>query len=177
MIRLLLVGLLSTLYLLPLGSAAAPTYEFAGPVPVKVPCIWSVHHGYGWLFQACEDETGFPAEIVGRIIGQAENWTWNPKAKGPRRKDGHRDVGLCQHNTKYVKEFARRYNGGKPYDPFNPAEAVPITFRLLADNYAQLGGDMVLTVASYRQGVAGVLRDAPTAWYVDRIMGCYKEDL
>jgi hypothetical protein len=156
-----------------IGSIGSSTAQYE-PVEIDVqkhPNIPGVPGRYQWLFQACEGETGFPAEIVGKLVGNAENWSWNPKAKGPKRKDGHRDLGLFQHNSKYVPEFAYRYNDGKPYDPMDPKQAAIITFRILADNYRQLDGDMTMTIASYRQGVSGVKKNGPTMWYVNRILG------
>ncbi|MBU1080887.1 MAG: transglycosylase SLT domain-containing protein [Spirochaetes bacterium] len=124
---------------------------------------------YAYFVQAAE-ETRFPMTVLRDLIARAENTRWNPAAESPVRSDGHRDRGLCQHNSKYVAYFAERYNNGIPYNPMNPAEAIPVTARILADNLARLGS-LDLSVAAYRQGVDGVRSNGPDMEYVNKILG------
>lgn len=139
--------------------------------PPIVRVIPGVPPQYQALFAACEAETGFPAEVVGLLVGNAENCKWDPLARSKIRADGTYDRGLFQHASNLVEYFAWKYNGGKPYDPDKPEEAAIVTFRMLADNLRQFNGDMRLTIASYKQGVCGVREDGPLAWYVDRVFG------
>lgn len=140
------------------------------PAPERVKFYRGVPAQYQALFRACEDDSGFPGEIVAAMIGRAENCRWDPLAEGPARSDGTRDQGLFQHHSGYLADHARRFNAGAEYDPFDPFQAAPVTFRLLAANYRELSGNMALTIASYRQGVAGVLVNGPDLAYVGRIL-------
>lgn len=75
-------------------------------------------------------------------------------------------VGRFQLNETFHAERARLYG---EYDARDPDEAGRIAARILEDNYRRLGF-WALAIASYRQGVTGVQRDGPSAWYIDRVM-------
>lgn len=162
--------LLVLLTLAPTPFIAQPYRVLTRPrdvVPARVDGIPIDFYGYFYL---AAEETGFPIAVMRDLVGNAENTAWNPNAKSPIRSDGHRDLGLCQHNSKYVTYFAERYNFGRSYDPLIPAEAIPITARMLADNLTRLN-DMRLTVSSYKQGVDGVRQNGPIEWYVNKVLG------
>lgn len=55
------------------------------------------------------------------------------------------------------------------YDASDSVEASIIAGFIIMDALDRLG-DMDYAIAAYRQGVAGVRRDGPTSWYVERVM-------
>ena len=65
----------------------------------------------------------------------------------------------------YHAERARKYGG---YDALNPYDAAYITGRLYADALAALG-DSDAAICAHKQGIAGVRRDGPLGWYLERV--------
>jgi len=93
--------------------------------------------------------------------------------------DGGRSHGRMQINETFRAERVRAWG---EYDPHNCFDAVRIADRIWQENakafpsgptrgppetWARQRED--LTIAAYRQGVAGVLRNGPTMWYVERV--------
>jgi hypothetical protein len=77
---------------------------------------------------------------------------------------------------------AERVRAWGEYDPHNCFDAVRIADRIWQENAKAFSSRPMrgppetwarqredLTIAAYRQGVAGVLRNGPTMWYVERV--------
>ena len=129
----------------------------------------NVPEEYQKYFRLGEAITGFSGDIVAAIINNIENPNWNIIAIN-YNSNGTFDSGLCQHNSKYIEYFSYKYNNGILYDPNNPAEAIIITFKILADNYRQLNGDMNMTICSYNQGVNGVRNNGINYNYLEKVI-------
>jgi len=108
-------------------------------------------------------ETGIDPSILRGVL-MVESGL-RPDAKSKPRKDGNQDLGIAQHNSRHVAEFARLFNGGVAYDPMNPHEAILITGRILADHFytANHGANpraasWTFPIAFYNQGLGSVFR-------------------
>ena len=84
--------------------------------------------------------------------------------------DGGESIGRFQIREVYHASRAARWG---EYDPRDPTQAGIIAGLIIMDNLAQLGS-LDLAIAAYRQGVAGVRRDGPSAWYCERVMGAVR---
>ena len=93
-----------------------------------------------------------PSEILARVI-QAES-NWNPICTSIN-KNGTIDSGIAQLNSRYLDEFAWRYNLGKPIDAYNPEEAIRIACLHLA-RLQSVTGNWRDTIASYNAGLTRV---------------------
>jgi hypothetical protein len=82
--------------------------------------------------------------------------------------DGGQSLGRFQ---LYEKYHASRAADWGEYDPRDPMQAGYIAARYLEACLLAFPGDMVRAVCAYRQGIHGVKRDGPTAWYYERVMG------
>jgi soluble lytic murein transglycosylase-like protein len=96
--------------------------------------------------------------VMGVILVESEGTALCASAY---RKDGFRDEGIMQLNSKYLKEFATWYNRGKPINPFAPKEAIPVGVKILAYNYS-VYGNWIEALAAYKQGVYGVQKNGVT---------------
>lgn len=74
-------------------------------------------------------------------------------------------IGRMQLNERF---HALRAAAWGEYDPRNPFDAIRIADHILQDDYGYFHS-WPLAVAAYRQGIAGVLRDGATMWYVERV--------
>ena len=99
---------------------------------------------------------GVPVEILESIIRAESDFT--SAAQSAVREDGHRDIGICQFNTKYLGWYSERYNGGVPFDPMDPEEAIRIAalhIRYLYERY----GSWTDCILAYNAGTGAVDRD------------------
>jgi soluble lytic murein transglycosylase-like protein len=103
--------------------------------------------------------SGVPAYIVmGLILTESEGCVL---AASPYRKDGFRDEGIMQLNSKYLSYFAKTFNGDKVINPFSIKEAISVGVKILAYNFS-VYGNWVEALAAYKQGVYGVQRNGVT---------------
>jgi soluble lytic murein transglycosylase-like protein len=105
------------------GLALQWEQEQKAPLPPRR----NVPARYRELFDEASRNSGVPLEIL-ESIAWAES-QFKPWAKSPVRADGYRDLGIFQINTRYQEWFEKAYNRGRPFDPMNPYEAVPIVAR------------------------------------------------
>jgi hypothetical protein len=73
---------------------------------------------------------------------------------------------MFQLNEKYHDERAGKYG---EYDAYNPEQAVLIAGYIMAHNLSVFR-DYRNAIAAYRQGVAGVIKNGRTDWYVNRVI-------
>lgn len=114
-----------------------------------------------------------PAPTLRGLITTESHEQWN--AIG----DDGISRGGAQLNSRFDTMRAKAWG---PFDPYAPNDAIRIASCILQDN-ARIFRSFercidpstwkekrdYLTLASYRQGVGGVLRDGATGWYVERI--------
>jgi soluble lytic murein transglycosylase-like protein len=106
------------------------------PERTLVPPRREVPKEYRAIFDATASSAGIPLEIL-ESIAMIESG-FRPDALSPPRSDGIRDRGMFQFNDRYLQWYANTYNGGIPFDPMEPAEAVPIAakhIRYLYERY------------------------------------------
>ena len=113
------------------------------------------------LYQRCVEGTIVPALIL-RAVARAESDELD-HAVG----DGGLSLGRFQLYEVYHSLRAAAWG---EYDPHDPEQSGRIAARYLDDCYAEFGC-WLLAIAAYRQGIAGVRRNGPTMWYVERVMG------
>lgn len=150
------------------GSASLSRPE---PIRVVNP-PWTCRRGdLAGLVEESARAEGIPSWILARLI-DAES-RWNPDARSKPNKNGTRDLGICQLNSRYLGDFARMFNGGKAIDPMDPYQAVPVAARYLADCYEAVD-NWPGAIASYNCGLSRVLSGnvpASTLKYVEKVMG------
>lgn len=90
---------------------------------------WASPVCYESLVRAAAAEAGVPAHLLGRIIS-AES-SWDPEAVNIN-VNGSRDLGIALLGERWLSDFVWFDNGGRPFDPFDPEEAIPVAARYLA---------------------------------------------
>ena len=110
------------------------------------------------VYEAAVLGTSVPAALL-RAVAIVES-AEQDAAVGP---DGL-DLGRYQLREIFHAERAARWGEYNPHS----AEAGHVAARVLEANYLALGS-WELAIAAYRQGVAGVRRDGPAEWYVERV--------
>lgn len=114
-------------------------------------------------------ETGIPADIACRLVFQESSWN---RFATHRNHDGSVDRGLLQLNSKYLPDYAWRYNDGRRVNPLDPETALRVGFRKLAHNY-RMTGSWWAAVASYNCGL-DAFRAGPSMESIllaDRVLG------
>lgn len=109
------------------------------------------------------DETKVPIEYLRGIIA------WECKnnfASKVRNRNGTFDYGPGL-NSRWLEEFAWRFNDGKKIDPHSYS-SIKVVGRILANNYKALH-DWEWTLTSYRWGVQGTIMHGVDRYYVDNV--------
>ena len=115
--------------------------------------------------EAAALKTGAPEATIRGIRWTESSGSPNPKHIDPLDRGAY---GLHE-DPRYHAERARKYG---EYDALDPYDAAYITGRLYADALAALGDPDAATCA-HKQGIAGVKRDGPLGWYLERVKhGC-----
>jgi soluble lytic murein transglycosylase-like protein len=150
---------------LSLLTIAEPTVSLLPPhrdVPVE----------YRDLFQDSAASVGIPPEVLESIVFVESGFI--AEALSPEREGGYRDLGICQFNSRYLDWYAGQYNGGVPFDPMNPEEAVPVAaqhIRFLWERYSH----WPMVCLAYNAGMTAVDKDEipdGSYWYLIKV---YKE--
>lgn len=81
--------------------------------------------------------------------------------------DNGESIGGFQHRRKYFDERCRKYF---PYDPECYLQAACITGYIIMDNLSFFKGDWTKAIASYNQGVTGVLINGAHMAYVNLVI-------
>jgi soluble lytic murein transglycosylase-like protein len=105
---------------------------------------------YRALVWEAAESAGVPAWILAALIRHESRW--DAEARGD--SGATVDLGMCQLNSRYLAYFSERYNCGEPVRPLDPASAVPVAARLLADLHSRLG-TWERALAAYNAGEAG----------------------
>lgn len=151
--------------------ALAPPEELvlpALPPTPEVPLL-DAPADFAPLVAAAAEEAGVPAWILGRILAAESGWS--ATALGIN-EDGSRDLGIAQLGERWLADFAWFDNAGQAFDPFLPAEAIPVAARYLARLYRAVGS-WPAAVAAYNCGLSRVRGgDIPgrTLAYVAKIL-------
>jgi soluble lytic murein transglycosylase-like protein len=136
------------------GSGAYPSLPDSRELPlgVAVAPAWGAPEDLARQVVAATAEAGIPAWILARVI-EAESG-WNVQAVGIN-PDGSRDLGIAQLGERWLADFSWFDNAGRPVDPFDPAQALPVAARYLARLY-RATGDWRAAVAAYNCGLSRV---------------------
>lgn len=111
------------------------------------------------VYEMAEIVTGAPADILRGIAITESNE--NDRAIG----DDGISKGRMQINETFHNERAEKYGD---YDPFNPLDAAIIAGYIFMENLSRLK-DSDSAIAAHRQGIRGVRKNGPAAWYVKRV--------
>lgn len=108
-------------------------------------------------------ETGVPAEHIRGVVA----WECgNDLSRDVKNRNGTIDHGPGL-NSRWLKEFAWRFNGGKKIDPHS-LNSVLIVARILANNH-EVFNEWDRTLSSYRWGVQGTVMHGIDRYYVDNV--------
>jgi len=113
------------------------------------------------IFVQAEKVTGCSAEILRGIAGTESDFV--ATAIG----DGGKSQGMFQLHSHWHDYRIAKYG---EFDPFNPADAAIIAGYIIQENIQSFDGDIRLAIAAYRQGVAGVMQNGATDWYIDSVL-------
>jgi soluble lytic murein transglycosylase-like protein len=94
-------------------------------------------------------EHGIPYDIAYRLASWESGYDVRATNKN---KNGTVDKGLFMLNSRWLKEFAIRYNGGSKIDPFNPVVNARVAMAHLANLY-RVTGKWRLALAAYNCGL------------------------
>jgi hypothetical protein len=108
-------------------------------------------------------ETKVPMSLLKGIIAWECNNDFSLKIKN-KNKTYDLGPGL---NSKWLKEFAYRFNKGKKIDPHS-LEAVFIVARILANNH-KVFNNWDWTITSYRRGVEGSIMNGIDWYYANNV--------
>lgn len=137
---------------LPLGSTVYGPGIPQAPAELPARPTWAAPEEFAALVAAAARGAGVPARILGRLL-ETES-SWDSGAVGVNA-DGSRDLGIAQLGERWLPDFIWFDNGGEDFNPFRPAEAIPVAARYLARLY-QATGDWRLAVAAYNCGLTRV---------------------
>lgn len=108
-------------------------------------------------------ETGVPVEYIRGVVA----WECgNDLSRNVRNRNGTIDHGPGL-NSRWLDEFAWRFNGGRKINPHS-LNSVLITARILANNHKALH-DWDWTISSYRWGVQGTIMHGIDRYYVENV--------
>jgi len=108
-------------------------------------------------------ETGVPVEYLRGVVA----WECgNDLSINVKNRNGTVDHGPGL-NSRWLEEFAWRFNGGVKIDPHSYS-AIKVVGRILANNHKVLK-DWDWTISSYRWGVQGTIMRGVDKYYVDNV--------
>jgi hypothetical protein len=141
----------------PIPDPPAPTVP-----PTFAPAPRTIYDGYATL----------AAILRAHARAESDEMDWAIGDQG-------RSHGRMQLNETYHAERAAKWG---EYDPHKATDAIRIADRIWQENYEALGHVPYygppetwqrqredLTIAAYRQGLAGVLANGATRWYIERV--------
>ena len=126
------------------------------PFPTPLPPCRDCPAEYLPIIEKEAENAGIPIEILESIIWVESGF--RATAQSPPREDGHRDVGICQFNSKYLDWFSDQYNSGILFDPMDPGEAIRIAALHIRYLYERYGSWPEVCIA-YNAGMCAVDRD------------------
>ncbi|MCX7024587.1 MAG: transglycosylase SLT domain-containing protein [Spirochaetes bacterium] len=146
------------------GSGALP----AAVSSVRATPAWHAPAALVPIVETAAIDAGVPVWILGRLLQAESDWRSGAVGMNP---DGTRDLGVAQLGERWLEEFAQLDNSGKLFDPFDPAQAIPVAARYLSRLY-QVTGDWRAAVMAYNCGLSRIRGDSvprSTRAYVRRI--------
>lgn len=117
------------------------------------------------VYQAAE-KYNVPVFFIVRLIHQETKGTWDRKIVSRKNKDGTRDKGLAQANSKYLSYYADRYG---LTDPTNAEQSIMFCAAYSADLYKATGSWLYVACA-YKMGLNGFKKSrsgVPVRVYTD----------
>ena len=137
------------------------------------PPAYYIPKKYASITEKAAYDNGIPLWLFARLIDRESKW--NAKALRKNR-NGTKDIGIAQFNSAYLSDFVWFDNDGKPFDPWVPAEALPVAARYVRRLY-RATKDWKETVMAYNAGLGAVRRGqspSSTLLHAEIIMGGYK---
>jgi hypothetical protein len=126
------------------------------PERLLIPPRREVPKEYRAIFDAASSSAGVPLGVL-ESIAFVESGFY-PAAMSPLRESDYQDLGMFQFNSHYLFWYADTYNGGIPFDPMEPAEAVPIAAKHIRYLYERYNHWPTVCLA-YNAGMAAVDND------------------
>lgn len=115
----------------PPESVPRPRMEEGEFIPPRRPSAYTA------MFSRVARAEEVPAALLESIAFVESKF--NPKARSKERENGSRDLGMFQLHEYYLRWFARKYNGGRSFDPFDPEASAAIAARHLKALKGQFG--------------------------------------
>ena len=140
---------------LPADPYAVIFLRETGPKPTYEPPRRTVPEEYRDLFASASACAGIPPGVL-ESIAYVESG-FDPGAESPLRGDGNHDMGMMQFNTKCLDWYAGHYTDGAPFDPMDPAEAVPVAAKHIGFLFGRYGHWPTVCLA-YNAGAGAVDR-------------------
>jgi soluble lytic murein transglycosylase-like protein len=122
---------------------------------------------YDFVVAACVDY-GVPLKYFAKLLWVESGY--DPLCTSGPNDNGTYDLGIAQLNSRYIEEFAWRYDFGT-IDPFNPLQAIRVAAKHLSVMYKHTG-DWRSAFAAYNAGLSRVKSGkwpARTIEYVNKI--------
>lgn len=98
---------------------------------------------------------------------------WNRYARSRPNRNGTRDYGIAQLNSRYIRGFVSDYYRGKEkFDVYNPKHSLEVSVKLLANHYRAFK-NWYYSVCAYNAGQSSVRYrriPASTIRYANKIM-------
>lgn len=108
-----------------------------------------VPKGYGEFFVEVCQKHKVPVLYAWKLIQWESRWDAEAEYVN---KDGSKDIGLMQLNSRYLDDYKWRYNGGVPFNPYNWKHSISIGIHHLAVLYKHTG-TWQGAIASYNLGL------------------------
>jgi hypothetical protein len=177
------IGLAGIVVMLTLSlTSFKPVPEYAAELPTAIaervtPMPYVIPPQYEWWVRDACERTGVPVWMAARLFstestGDPLSGRWNPRAVSWMGAQG-----LAQVMPVNVGAFSEWYFGGRPFDPFDPQQAIWAGTCYLADLHASTGSWRIAVLA-YNGGLGHWTN--PRRWgdwqdesisYVKRVMG------
>ena len=109
---------------------------------------------YAILVKESAITAGVPIVPFARLLEMESNFVANARNKN---RNGTIDKGIPQFNSAFMSDFVWFDNEGRPFDPDDPSEAIPVAARYLRRLY-RATGSWWLAFASYNCGLSKVQR-------------------
>ncbi len=139
------------------SSAVEEAYKFMEYMKINEAIINKIPSEYRGTIIYYAYKENVPLDIIYYLIAYESNWYTN--TIGKKNRNGSRDYGLMQLNSRYIKNFQKWfYTGVDKFNPFNPEHNIEIGIKYLKDLYLKTY-NWKLAVTAYNCGIYGVYRN------------------